>query len=393
MQNFVFNNPTKIIFGRNTVASMGRETAELGDRALLVYGRRSIQQSGLHEQVLTSLGKARVSVVEHPGTQSNPLLDHVRSGIAKVKEQNLNVIVAVGGGSVIDTAKAISAGSLVEHDVWKFFIGKKSIKAALPILTVLTIAAAGSEMNSGMVITNQAKQEKFGFGHRLLYPKTSILDPEITYTVPSNYTAYGAVDAIAHVLEFYMTTQDEDTPVQARFMEGLIHNAMDSCKRCLRNPRDYGGRANLMWTATLALNGLTAAGLGRVGFPMHMIEHSLSALYDVPHGAGLSVVIPGWLRWYQQHDPARIARLGRNILPVVERFPDEHIGDTETSERTISFLRDWFIKVNSPVTLEELDIPAADIPKIAENALALARIWRLNQYSQRIIEDILNLCQ
>jgi alcohol dehydrogenase YqhD (iron-dependent ADH family) len=396
MQNFVFHNPTKIIFGHNTVPSVGQETAKLGDKALLVYGRSSIQRTGLHGQVLTSLDKAGVSIVEHGGTRSNPLLDHVRAGIAKVKEQKVNVIVAVGGGSVIDTAKAIAAGSVVEHDVWKFFIGKKSVKATLPVLTVLTLAAAGSEMNSGMVITNRDTQEKFGFGHRLLYPKTSILDPEITYTVPPDYTAYGAVDAVAHVLEFYMTTQDEDTPVQAKFMEGLIQNAMDSCERCLREPHDYGGRANLMWTATLALNGLTAAGLGRVGFPVHMIEHSLSALYDVPHGAGLSVVVPGWLRWYQRHDPARIARLGRNIFPAVNRRDitlTEDADDTATAERTISLLRDWFVKVNSPVSLAELDIPTADIPRIAENALALARVWRLKQYSQTIIEDILRLCQ
>ncbi|XOF34695.1 MAG: iron-containing alcohol dehydrogenase [Candidatus Electrothrix sp. YB6] len=393
MQNFVFHNPTKIIFGRNTVPSAGPETAELGRKALLVYGRSSIRESGLYDQVLDALSNAGVSVVEHGGTRSNPVLEHVRAGIAKAKKEQVEVVVAVGGGSVIDTAKAIAAGSVVEHDVWKFFTGKKSVKAALPVLTVLTLAAAGSEMNSGMVITNQDSQEKFGFGHRLLYPKTSILDPELTYTVPPNYTAYGAVDAIAHVLEFYMTVQDDDTPVQGRFIEGLILDAMESCERCLLDPHDYGGRANLMWTATLALNGLTAAGLGQVGFPMHMIEHSLSALYDVPHGAGLSVVIPGWLRWQQRQDPTRIARLGRGILPIVDRHESASADNTEVAERTIGFLRDWFIRVNSPVFLEELNIPTADIPKIAENALALARVWRLHQYSQETIEEVLHLCR
>ena len=291
MQNFVFHNPTKIIFGRDTVPAIGSETRLAGRSALLVFGQKSIRKSGLHKRVVDSLNQAGVRVVEHGGVRSNPLLSHVREGIDKVRENGLEVITAVGGGSVIDTAKAIAAGSLVEHDVWKFFTGKKSIKAALPVTTVLTLAAAGSEMNSGMVITNDETREKFGFGHRLLHPLTSILDPELTFSVPPDYTAYGAVDAIAHVLEFYMTTRDPDTPVQDRLMEGLIKNSMDACERCLKDPRDYGGRANLMWTATLALNGLTAAGLGRVGFPMHMIEHSLSALYDVPHGAGLAVVL------------------------------------------------------------------------------------------------------
>ncbi|CAK8721124.1 Alcohol dehydrogenase iron-type/glycerol dehydrogenase GldA domain-containing protein [Candidatus Electrothrix aarhusensis] len=392
MQNFVFHNPTKILFGRKTVPTVGPETVALGQKALLVYGQSSIKKNGLYDQVLSSLTEAGVTVIEHGGTRSNPLLDHVRQGIAKVKQEKVDVIVAVGGGSVIDTAKAISAGSLVEHDVWKFFIGKKSIKAALPVVTVLTLAAAGSEMNSGMVITNQDTQKKFGFGHRLLYPKVSILDPEITFTVPPDYTAYGAVDAIAHVLEFYMTTEDTDTPVQARFIEGLILNAMESCERCLADPHDYGGRANLMWTATLALNGLTAAGLGRVGFPMHMIEHSLSALYDVPHGAGLSVVMPGWLQWYLEQDAARIARLGRGILPPAEQQELAGEGDTVIAEQTIAFLRSWFSKVHSPVTLAELNIPAEDIPCIAENALGLAKVWRLNQYNQEVIEDILQRC-
>ncbi|MCI5165512.1 MAG: iron-containing alcohol dehydrogenase [Candidatus Electrothrix sp. GM3_4] len=392
MQNFVFHNPTKIIFGRKTIPSVGPETIALGQKALLVYGQGSIKKSGLYDQVLSSLAEAGVTVVEHGGIRSNPLLDHVRAGIAKAKQEKVDVIVAVGGGSVIDTAKAIAAGSVVAHDVWKFFIGKKSIKATLPILTVLTLAAAGSEMNSGMVITNQDTQEKFGFGHRFLYPKTSILDPEITFTVPPDYTAYGAVDAVAHVLEFYMTTQDLDTPVQARFMEGLIQNAMESCERCLADPRDYGGRANLMWTATLALNGLTAAGLGRVGFPMHLIEHSLSALYDVPHGAGLSVVMPGWLQWYLEQDAARIARLGRGILPADEQQKLVGEGDTVIAERTIAFLRNWFSKVHSPVTLAELDIPTEDIPRIAQNALGLAKVWRLNQYTQEVVEDILQRC-
>ena len=390
MQNFVFHNPTKIIFGRDTVPSIGSETAELGQRALLVYGQGSIKKTGLYDQIIQALTDADVTVAEHGGVQSNPLVDHVRAGIAKVKEHDLDVIVAVGGGSVIDSAKAIAAGSVVNHDVWKFFIGKKSIKSALPITTVLTLAAAGSEMNSGMVITNQKTNQKFGFGHRFLHPKTSILDPEVTCTVPPNYTAYGAIDAIAHVLEFYMTTEDADTPVQQRLMEGLIKNSISSCERCLQDPNDYGGRANLMWTATLALNGLTGAGLGRVGFPMHMIEHSLSALYNVPHGAGLSVVMPGWLTWFCQHDEARIARLGRNVFPSVSIRSHT---DAEIAEQTITILRNLFSKFGSPVTLEELDIPAADIPKIAENALGLARVWRLNEYTQETIEEILLLCR
>ncbi|NOQ47462.1 MAG: iron-containing alcohol dehydrogenase [Desulfobulbaceae bacterium] len=389
MQNFVFYNPTKIIFGKNTASSIGSETASWGKKGLLIFGRESIKESGLYNQVKDSLIQAGVELVEHGGVQSNPLLSHVREGILLAKQHGVEVVIAVGGGSVLDSAKAICAGSVVEHDVWKFFIGRKSIKNTLPLTTVLTLAAAGSEMNSGMVITNDATKEKFGFGNQLLHPKTSILDPELTFTVPLNYTAYGAVDAIAHVLEFYMTTCDPDTPVQDRIMEGLIINAMEACERCLINPRDYNARANLMWTATLALNGLTAAGLGKVGFPMHMIEHSLSALYNVPHGAGLSVVMPGWLRWYSNQNPERISQLGQKVFLTTET---DTYSKKEMVDRTIIFLQNWFTRINSPTTLEELEIPAGDIPVIADNALALAKIWRLHEYSQETIEEILHLC-
>jgi len=273
MQNFVFYNPTKIIFGRNTIPAIGPETAAWGTKALLVYGGGSIRKNGIYAQVTAALNEAGVEITEHGGVRSNPLLSHVNEGIAKVKKQQLDVIVAVGGGSVLDSAKAISAGAVVDHDVWKFFIGKKTIRRVLPLTTVLTLAASGSEMNSGMVITNDATRDKFGFGNRLLYPKTSILDPKATYSVPPDYTAYGAVDAISHVLEAYMTTQDPSTPVQDRFMEGLIRNAMDSCDRCLADPCDYQGRADLMWTATLALLGGGRPGPGR--FP-HAHDRALA---------------------------------------------------------------------------------------------------------------------
>jgi len=389
MQNFVFHNTTKILFGSNTIASIGSETAAWGSRVLLVYGMKSIKENGVYDQVISSLRDAGLDITEHGGVSSNPRLSHVRRGIQKAKNNNIDVIVAAGGGSVIDSAKAISAGALVEHDVWKFFTGRKSIKKTIPLTTVLTLAAAGSEMNSGMVITNDDTGKKFGFGNQRLYPKTSILNPEVTFSVPPDYTAFGAVDAVAHVLEFYMTAADPATPVQDRFMEGLIENAMDSCDRCLESPEDYNARADLMWTATLALNGLTAAGLGKVGFPMHMIEHSLSALYDIPHGAGLSIIIPGWLKWFSATNPARIAQLARKIFPILDC---EDYTDKEMAQRGITILQNWFSRIDSPGSLQEVEIPIADIPKIAENAVSLAKVWRLKEYNRERIEEILHLC-
>jgi alcohol dehydrogenase YqhD (iron-dependent ADH family) len=386
VHNFVFHNPTKILFGRDTVGAIGAETRAWGQRALLVYGQDSIRRTGLHTRVVASLRAAGIDLVEHGGVRSNPLLSHARLGIQQAKAHATEVIVAVGGGSVIDTAKAIGAGAVVDHDVWKFFTGKRGLKATLPVTTVLTLAASGSEMNSGMVLTNDVTREKFGFGHRLLYPKVSILDPETTYTVPPDYTAYGAVDAISHVLEFYLTTSDPDTPVQDRLMEGLIDNAMAACVRCLTDPCDYNGRASLMWTATLALNGLCSAGLGRVGFPMHLIEHSLSALYDVPHGAGLAVVMLGWLHTHQQTTAKRIVPLGRRVFGVTEPDP------LAAAAQTIASLQQWLHSVQAPTTLADLRIPASDIPRIADHTRGLAKIWRLPEYTPERVAAILHRC-
>ena len=383
MQNFVFHNPTKILFGKNTVAAIGEETAAFGKNVLLVYGTASIKKTGLYTRVLDSLQKAELTVTEHPGVQSNPVLSHVQQGIDLAKKHNCQVVCAVGGGSVLDAAKAICAGSSVQHDVWKFFTGKKSVKNPLPLTTVLTLAASGSEMNSGMVITNEKTRQKFGFANKHLYPKTSILDPTLSFSVPPDYTAYGAVDAIAHVLEFYFTTEDPCTPVQDRFMEGLVINSMESCNRVLINPEDYNARADLMWTATLALNGLTGAGLGKVGFPMHMIEHSLSAFYNVPHGAGLSAIIPGWMQFHASQRPARFAQFAERVFDIREG------DDQEKADKGIDCLRSWFRKIQSPASLSELNIPLTEFEEIAENSMALAKVWRMQGYDMAKVKRIL----
>lgn len=386
MQNFVFHNPTKILFGSNTIPAIGKETVLFGTKVLLVYGSGSIKKNGIYDQVVQSLTAAGAEITEHSGVLSNPVLSHVKKGIRRVKEKGCQVICAVGGGSVIDEAKAICAGATVEHDVWKFFTGKKSVKSPLPLTTVLTLAASGSEMNSGMVITNEETSQKFGFANKHLYPKTSILDPGATCSVPADYTAYGAVDAVAHVLEFYFTKEDPATPVQDRLMEGLVINAMDSCNRVLADLDDYQARADLMWTATLALNGLTGAGLGKVGFPMHMIEHSLSAFYNVPHGAGLSAVIPGWMRYQSRQRPQRFAQFSERVFGIREGSIQDK------AERGIEALTAWFTEINSPTTITALTVPSEDIPRIAENAIALAKVWRMDAYDAALIEAILQDC-
>ncbi|WP_028583179.1 iron-containing alcohol dehydrogenase [Desulfogranum mediterraneum] len=389
MQNFVFHNPTKVLFGRQTLAAIGSETRLLGKRALLVYGQESLRASGTLAQIKGHLHQAGVSCAEFGGIQANPLLSKVRQGILKVRAEEIEVIIGAGGGSVIDTAKAIAAGSMVAHDVWKFFTGKKSVRATLPLLAVSTLPGSGSEMNHGMVLTHDQSREKFGFGHRLLHPQTAILDPELTFSLPAEQTAYGAVDAICHILEFYLSTQDPDTPVQDRLMEGLINNGMEACERCLADPCDYEARASLMWTACLALNGLTAAGLGRIEMVMHLLEHSLSGLYDTPHGAGLAALLPGWLHHFARSRPERLAQLGAGL------FPRSGTGDDRERRlnHCIEAFLGWLEAIQVPTSLEALQIPSQDHPRIAAHTSGLAKVWRMRQYSPAFFEDILQGCR
>jgi alcohol dehydrogenase YqhD (iron-dependent ADH family) len=289
---------------------------------------------------------------------------------------------------VLDESKAIAAGAKTDGDVWDFFVGKATVQDALPLLTILTLAATGSEMNPTGVVTNEKTQMKTAISAPPLFPKVSILDPMTTYTVPKTYTAYGAVDAISHVIEGYFTGTDTWTPIQDRLVEGLIKSIMESMEKCLENPEDYQGRATLMWAATLALNGLPVAGIGDYMFPNHLIEHSLSALYDIAHGAGLSIVIPGWMTYYvSENTPEKFAQFAERIFGVQEDSPEK------AAEKGIEALKAWFEKIGSPTTLSAGNIPEEDLEKIAENAANLAIVWKLPDYTKDVIIKVLTFCK
>jgi alcohol dehydrogenase YqhD (iron-dependent ADH family) len=386
MYDFVFQNSTKILFGKGILSAIGRELAVFGRTVLLVYGRQSIKANGIYHQIIQSMENAGITVVEHSGVSPNPTLDHVRKGISAAKKNKVDAVAAVGGGSVMDSAKAIAAGAGVDHDVWKFFIGKKKISRVLPVICVPTLAASGSEMNSAMVITNPETKQKFGFANRHLYPRVSLLDPVTTFSVPSTYTAYGAVDIITHLLESYFTTRLTYSPLQDSLMEGVITTVMESCNNTLKNQHDYDSRANLMWCGAIALSGYPGSGLGKVDFPMHLIEHSLSGLYDIPHGAGLSVVVPGWLRYQEPEIRSKLAQFASRI------FASTSGDEKEKSLQGIAHLTSWFEAIGCPTRLEDLHIENSAVPDIATHALSLAKIWRLHKYGQKEIENVLNLC-
>ncbi|MBW2631597.1 MAG: iron-containing alcohol dehydrogenase [Deltaproteobacteria bacterium] len=387
MQNFVFENPTKIVFGRGQIKKIGCETAKFGKKVLMVYGQGSVKRSGIYDQVVASLKAADIEIVEFPGVKSNPVLSHALKGIGIARREAVDAVLAVGGGSVIDTAKTIAVGAKTDDDVWDYFVRAKTIQDALPILTVVTISASASEMNPAAVITKEDGARKFSIRSPFIQPKTSILDPAALFTLSPAYSAYSAVDAITHMLEGYFNNREPHSPLQDRLVEGLIKTIMESAEAILKEPADYDARANMMWAATLAFNGLTTAGMGMISLPAHMIEHSLSAIYDIAHGAGLSIVLPGWMFYAVEKDPVKFARLGRKLFGIED---DDNL---KAGMEGISRLKEWFSSIGSPVSLGEANIPEEDIEKIAENAHVLAQAWGLRDYTEEIIVDILSLCK
>ncbi|MDZ7641272.1 MAG: iron-containing alcohol dehydrogenase [Desulfurivibrio sp.] len=382
MRDFVFHNPTKIIFGAGRETEIGQELSGAGiGRVLLLYGRASARQSGLLERVTAALQEAGVDYVEFGGVVSNPVLNHTRQGIELARRHEVYAVLALGGGSVLDEGKAIAIGVKSAGDIWEHFLGRE-ITAALPIFTILTLAATGSEMNGNAVITNEESQQKYNIGSIHTYPRVSILNPELTHSVDPAYTAYGAVDAISHLIEAYFTKEDPDSRLQDRLVEGLIKTIKEDADTLQAQPRDAQARASLMWAATLALNGLTPSGVGRYTFPNHMIEHALSAIYNIPHGAGLAVVIPAWMQWYRPNNAEQFARFGREIFGV------------DDGEAGIAALKEWFRQLGCPVTLADAAIPAADIPKIAANVFGIAKLWGVTElYPQSALEEILALAR
>ncbi|HBB68029.1 MAG: hypothetical protein A2X28_07725 [Elusimicrobia bacterium GWA2_56_46] len=377
MQNFTFHNPTRIIFGRGGIARLGPEAAGAGKKALLVYGGGSVKKNGVYEAISASLAENGITVTEHPGVKPNPVLGHVRAGVEKAKTNKCEMILAAGGGSVIDEAKAIAAGAAYDGDVWDFFTGKAGIKEALPVFTVLTLPATGSEMNSGCVITNESLKQKFSAGSPRLFPRVSILDPGTTMTLPEKQTVYGAVDALSHLTEGYFSASDKDAVVTDEVVQALARSIIASTGRILKDPGDYNARASMMWSATLSLNGLQSLGYGGISFAGHAIEHSLSALYDIAHGAGLAIILPALFKHQLEKDGS-----GR-----LEKFGGAVFG-AGSAGKTIEAFERWFKKIGAPIRLQEAGIPAADIPKIAENAMELITLWGIN-YDRKTVEEIL----
>ena len=376
MNDFVFCSPTKFVFGRGMVDRTGAEMADAGfKRVLVVYGQGSAVRSGLLDRVTASLDEAGVAHVEKGGVRPNPEVEWVREAIEFARAEQVDGVLAIGGGSTIDASKAVAFGVPYEGDVWDFFAKGQPIEACLPIASVLTIPAAGSEASSSCVISNDAENRKLGTNGNIFRPKLAILDPELTFTLPPYQTAAGVTDMISHVCERFFSGVGA-VPVTDNIATGLIRALMDATPVVMEDPEDYDARATIMWAGTLAHNDIAGCGRGLVptaragGWESHGLEHELSAHHpEITHGAGLAVVMPAWMRFVWRNDPQRFLDFAEGVFgiePVEEEYAprDEAVEDAVTA--AIDELQAFFRSIGMPARLADFGLTADDIDPLIQ---------------------------
>ena len=355
MENFSFCNPTQIEFGKDKEKNIGKYISQNGvKKVLLVYGSKRVIEDGLFDVVIKSLKENGVDFIAFGGVVSNPILGTIKNAIKIAKDEKVDGVLSLGGGSVLDSSKAIAVGTLYEADVWDFFLGKEQIKKALPIFDIITLAATGSEMNGYAVVTNEKTKQKFSIWSPLVYPKVSVINPELQKSVSKEYLVYSATDIIAHTIEGYFTAKIQPK-YMSRQVENIIKTVIETTEILIENPDDYNARGEFAWAATNALNGTTTVGTAGFSFPNHLIEHALSALYNVPHGAGLSVVIPAWAKWYYKENEAQFIRFAKEIF------------GKNTALEGIEALESWFNKIGTPTRLNQFGLDKSNISDIIEN--------------------------
>ncbi|USK49320.1 iron-containing alcohol dehydrogenase [Bacillus sp. CMF12] len=362
MQNFTFYNPTKLIFGKDQLSQLQTEIPQYGKKVLVVYGGGSIKRNGLYDKVKAQLHEIGAEVFELSGVEPNPRISTVRKGVEICKAEDIDFLLAVGGGSVIDCTKAIAAGAKYAGDAWDLVIKKAFAAKALPFGTVLTLAATGSEMNAGSVITNWETNEKYGWGSPVTFPKFSILDPVNTFTVPRNQTVYGIVDMMSHVLEHYFHLE-ENTDFQDRMCESLLITIMEAAPKLLEDLESYEHRATILYSGTMALNGILNMGY-RGDWATHNIEHAVSAVYDIPHGGGLAILFPNWMKHNLKVKPERFKQLAIHVFNVDPAAKT----DEETALEGIEKLREFWNSIGAPSRLADYDIDDSKIELMADKA-------------------------
>ncbi|MBU7595520.1 iron-containing alcohol dehydrogenase [Metabacillus halosaccharovorans] len=383
MENFTYYNPTKLIFGKGQVEQLEAEVPKYGRNVLLVYGGGSIKRNGLYEQVVEILNKSNLQLFELAGVEPNPRLSTVHRGVEICKEENIDFILAVGGGSVIDCTKAIAAGAKYEGDAWDIVTKKHIPTEALPFGTVLTIAATGSEMNSGSVITNWETKEKYGWGSPLTFPKFSILDPVNTFSVPKDHTVYGIVDMMSHIFEQYFH-HTKNTPLQDRFCESTLKTVIEAAPRLIEDLENYELRETILYSGTIALNGQLQMGY-RGDWASHNIEHAVSAVYDIPHAGGLAILFPNWMKHNLDVNVSRFVQLAVNVFDVDQTGKDDRTVALEGIDR----LREFWSSIGAPSQLKDYNITDENIDLMADKAMVNGEFGNFKKLNQQDVVDIL----
>ena len=382
MLNFDYSVPTEIFFGIDRIDILGEEIKKYGKRVLLVYGGGSIKKIGLYEKIIKILNENNIWFYELHSVEPNPKISSVRDGIKLCKENNVDVILAAGGGSVIDCAKVIAAGYYYEGDPWDIVVDYTKIDKVLPIATILTLSATGSEMNAGAVITNPETNEKLSTYNEKMAPKFSILDPTYTYTVPKEHTAAGTADIMSHIFEVYFSNTNSAF-LQDRMSEALLLTCIKYGKIAIEEPENYEARANLMWASSLAINGLLSLGK-ETEWSVHAMQHELSAFYDITHGAGLAILTPHWMEYaLDKYTVDNFVEYGVNVWginPTVYKF--------KIARTAIQKTRDFFTSLGIPSTLRELGIEEDKLEIMAKQATSQGKIGSFKPLDS---QDVLNI--
>ena len=388
MNSFIYDIPVKVYFGRDQLSYLGTELRKFGRRVLLTYGGGSIKRNGLYDRVVSELRNADMEVYELSGIEPNPRIESVRQGVAMCKEHNIDVLLAVGGGSTIDATKFMAAGACVEHDAWEFFgAGAKPIERALPIVTILTLSATGSEMDTAGVISNLETGDKLGRLAQPLLPKVSFLDPTLTYSVSAYQTACGAADIMSHIMEVYFN-MNKDLFMLDCFMEGMLKTVVKYAPIAIAEPENYEARANLMWTSSWAINGFINGGKKKA-WSCHPMEHELSAVYDITHGLGLAILTPRWMEYcLDESNVDRYVTFGVNVFGI-----DSSLEPMTIAREAIKRLSDFFFNtLGLQSTFTEVGIKREDFGLMAKKACRYGDIKGFKTLTEQDVVNIFEMC-
>lgn len=380
MDNFQFRNPVKIIFGKNTIPKIGEEVEKRGiRRILLLAGGGSIKRNGVYQTAAASLKSYKIEVIECWGVSPNPVLSHALKAVDIAMESGAEAVLAVGGGSVIDEAKAVAVGVYM-RDLWAAYSENAKIQNALPVFSILTLSGTCSEMDPLAVLTNEETKEKLPIRSPYIYPKVSIIDPEAQMTLPWNQTVNGAIDATSHTLEFYFTAKNQE--ITLALDESIMRTIVKSVDSLAKDDRDYDARASLAWCATLALNGFSSAGLTGGDWACHRIEHGISGyLPEVAHGAGLGVIFPAWIEYCSDANAETFQRWAREVWSC------------DSIEKAVRAMKEKFRSWGAPIRLSELGVEENDFAEIARLAVAGGKIGAIKKLGEKEVLDILQIAK